>query len=76
MPAVGQCSCFVGYGGPACGQCADGYALAGGLCQKTFNSFLMQAMLTGQNAGAVLPRPQVCPCIGQGLSSVWPAHTA
>ena len=58
-PATGQCNCFVGYDGPACGQCAEGFTLAGGLCQRTFNSFLVQAILAGQNAGIVLPRSQV-----------------
>jgi len=35
----------VGYDGTACGVCADGYQLAGGICQRTLTSFKAQAAL-------------------------------
>ena len=50
VAAQGVCQCFVGYEGPACGGCADGYWPAGGLCQRTIGSFQAEAALAGRNA--------------------------
>ncbi|DBA94822.1 TPA: A disintegrin and metalloproteinase with thrombospondin motifs [Trebouxia sp. C0004] len=43
--AQGTCQCYVGYDGTTCGVCADGYQLAGGVCQRTLTSFKAQAAL-------------------------------
>ncbi|KAK9909309.1 hypothetical protein WJX75_000310 [Coccomyxa subellipsoidea] len=50
VAAQGVCQCFVGYEGPACGGCADGYWPGGGLCQRTIGSFQAEAALAGRNA--------------------------
>ncbi len=42
-----QLGCL-GYVGDACGACGDGYALAGSLCQRTMESFQVQAALAGK----------------------------
>ena len=48
--ALGTCLCYAGYEGAACEACADGYAPAGGLCQRTQGSFQVAAALAGRNA--------------------------
>ncbi|KAA6429297.1 MAG: type 1 repeat-containing [Trebouxia sp. A1-2] len=45
VAAQGICQCYVGYDGTSCGVCADGYQLAGGICQRTLISFKAQAAL-------------------------------
>ncbi len=45
VAAQGTCQCYVGYDGTTCGVCADGYQLAGGICQRTLTSFKAQAAL-------------------------------
>ena len=49
VAAQGTCQCYVGYDGTACGVCADGYQLSGGICQRTLTSFKAQAALAASS---------------------------
>ncbi|CAL8467725.1 g7263 [Coccomyxa elongata] len=60
VAAQGLCQCYIGYDGPACGSCGDGYWPSGGLCQRTLSSFQAEAALAGRNA-LVLPSSAPAP---------------
>lgn len=34
LSTQGRCECFAPFGGPDCGQCADGYIRSGGSCSR------------------------------------------
>ncbi|KAL3160933.1 disintegrin and metalloproteinase with thrombospondin motifs [Trebouxia sp. C0009 RCD-2024] len=45
VAAQGTCQCYVGYDGPVCDACADGYQRLSGVCQRTLTSFKAQAAI-------------------------------
>lgn len=71
VAAQGVCQCYVGYDGPACGSCGDGYWPSGGLCQRTLSSFQAEAALAGRNA---LLLPSSAPAPAPAAAAKVPLH--
>ena len=54
VAACGTCECFTGYEGSACDECAGGYHLLNGLCQRTLDD-----ILASSNSSTLSPQAAV-----------------